>query len=123
MNSTNDSGVGFVLSQSTYNLFKTLVQLVLPAFGTLYFSLAALWGLPASEQVVGTTAAVATFFGVVLGISSKNYNAGSSGYDGTMTVTFDSDNTVRYSLALESDPIGIADKDVIRFKVATEGRN
>ena len=46
----------------------------LPALGTLYFALADVWGLPYGEQVVGTIVAVDTFLGVVLGISTAQYN-------------------------------------------------
>lgn len=46
----------------------------LPALGTLYFALAGIWNLPCGEQVVGTIAAIDTFMGVILGISSANYN-------------------------------------------------
>ena len=44
------------------------------AAGTLYFALAGIWGLPYGEQVVGTITAVDTFLGVILGISTSQYN-------------------------------------------------
>ena len=47
---------------------------LLPAAGTLYFTLAGIWGLPYGEQVVGTITAVDTFLGVILGISTSQYN-------------------------------------------------
>lgn len=47
---------------------------LLPAAGTLYFALAGIWGLPCGEQVVGTITAVDTFLGVILGISTSQYN-------------------------------------------------
>ncbi|MBQ2396430.1 MAG: phage holin [Bacteroidales bacterium] len=47
---------------------------VLPAIGTLYFALAGIWGFPYGEEVVGTIAAVDTFLGVILGISTAQYN-------------------------------------------------
>ena len=54
-------------------LLKWIAQLLLPAIGTLYFALAATWGLPYAEQVVGTITAIDTFLGVILGISSNTY--------------------------------------------------
>ena len=42
-------------------------------YGTLYFALAGIWGLPFREEIVGTITAVDTFLGVILGISSANY--------------------------------------------------
>lgn len=63
-----------ILPDNVYDSFKWLVQIVLPACATLYFALAGIWGFPYGEQVVGTIAALTTFLGVVLGISTYNYN-------------------------------------------------
>lgn len=76
-----------ILSSKVYDFLKQLVQLILPALGTLYFTLAAIWGLPAAEEVVGTLAAVATFGGVVLGISKIQYDADDSRYVGETFIT------------------------------------
>lgn len=62
------------MSNKTYDMLKWIAQYLLPAIGTLYFALAAIWGLSYGEQVVGTITAIDTFLGVVLGISSANYN-------------------------------------------------
>lgn len=61
------------MSNKTYDVLKWIAQYLLPALGTLYFALARIWNLPYGEQVVGTIAAVDTFLGVVLGISSSKY--------------------------------------------------
>ena len=60
------------------DILKWIAQYFLPAVGTLYFALAGIWGLPYGEQVVGTITAVDTFLGVLLGISSAQYNKASS---------------------------------------------
>lgn len=62
------------MSNKVYDILKYIAQIVLPALATLYFAIAGIWGLPYGEQVVGTITAVDTFLGVVLGISSANYN-------------------------------------------------
>lgn len=62
------------LSNRVYNALKNLVQLILPALGTLYFTLAAIWGLPAADEIVGTLAALATFGGVTLRLSKTSYD-------------------------------------------------
>lgn len=62
------------MSNKTYDILKYITQIVIPAIGTLYFALAGIWGFPYGEQIVGTLAALDTFMGVVLGISSKQYN-------------------------------------------------
>lgn len=62
------------INNKTYDILKWTAQYLLPAIATLYFTLAQLWGLPYSEQIVGTITAVDTFLGVLLGISSAEYN-------------------------------------------------
>lgn len=62
------------LNDKLYNVLKWVAQFLLPALGTLYFALAGIWGLPYGEQIVGTIVAADTFLGVILGISTSNYN-------------------------------------------------
>lgn len=62
------------ISNKTYDILKWIAQYFLPALGTLYFTLATIWGLPYGEQIVGTISAVDIFLGVLLGISTKQYN-------------------------------------------------
>ena len=61
------------MSNKVYDILKWIAQIFLPALGTLYFALAGIWGFPYGEEVVGTIAAIDTFLGVCLGISSYNY--------------------------------------------------
>jgi hypothetical protein len=63
------------MSNKTYDTLKWIAQILLPALGTLYFALAKIWGLPFAAEIVGTIAAVDTFLGAILGISTKRYNA------------------------------------------------
>lgn len=62
------------LSNNAYDILKWIAQILLPALGTLYFALSKIWGLPYSTEVVGTIAAVDTFLGALLGISTAEYN-------------------------------------------------
>ena len=62
------------MSDKVYNVLKYIAMIVLPAIGTLYFALAGRWGLPYAEQMVGTITAVDTFLGVLLGVSTAQYN-------------------------------------------------
>ena len=62
------------LPDKAYNILKWLTMIVLPALATLYFALSGIWGFPYGEQVVGTITALVTFFGVVLGVSTAQYN-------------------------------------------------
>lgn len=65
----------FNLSSKHYDFAKWMVQIAFPAFATFYLTLGQLWGLPASDKVVATLAALATFVGLILGINSRQYNA------------------------------------------------
>lgn len=62
------------MSDKTYNILKWIAMVLLPASGTLYFALAGIWNFPYGEQIVGTITAVDTFLGVILGISTAQYN-------------------------------------------------
>lgn len=62
------------MSNKLYNVLKWIALVVLPAIGTLYFALSAIWGLPYGEQIVGTITAIDTFLGAILGISTIQYN-------------------------------------------------
>lgn len=64
------------ISNKTYDILKFICTILLPALGTLYFALAQIWGLPYGEEIVGTIAAITTFIGVCIGISSYRYNSG-----------------------------------------------
>ena len=62
------------MSNKLYDVLKWIAMVVLPAIGTLYFALAGIWGFPFAEQIGGTITALVTFLGIVLGISSSQYN-------------------------------------------------
>ena len=62
------------LNSKTYDVLKWIALYLLPAIGTLYFALAGIWNFPYGEQIVGTVTAVDTVLGVILGISTANYN-------------------------------------------------
>lgn len=68
------------LSNKVYDVLKWVALVLLPALGTLYFGLAGIWGFPYGEQIVGTITVIDTFLGVILGISTVQYNK--TGKDG-----------------------------------------
>lgn len=63
-----------MMSNKMYDILKWVAQYLLPGIGTLYFALAGIWNLPYGEEVVGTITAVDAFLGLLLGISTVNYN-------------------------------------------------
>ena len=62
------------MKNKTYDILKFVAQILLPAIGSMYFGIAAIWGLPYSEEVVGTIVVIDTFLGAILGISTEQYN-------------------------------------------------
>lgn len=62
------------LNNKLYDVLKWITVICLPALGTLYFALSGIWGFPYAEQVVGTISAVTTCLGILLGISTAEYN-------------------------------------------------
>ncbi len=61
------------MTNRTYDILKWIALILLPALATFYAAIAAVWGLPYTEQVVGTITAVDTLLGTLLKISSDNY--------------------------------------------------
>ena len=111
-----------MLSDGAYAKIKMLVQLVIPATASLYLGLSGIWGLPYSQQIVGTLTTIATFLGVILRMSTKSYFNSDSAYDGKMVV-FDSDKedgSKLYSLELNDDPLAFEKKKSISFKVISQ---
>jgi len=105
-----------LLSNSTYDKLKKFNQLVLPAFGTLYVGLAALWGLPNPQAVAGTTLLLATFIGVVLTVATSTYNKSDEKFDGVMNVV-ETDDKLTYQLDLNDGPEGLKQQEQIALRV------
>ena len=76
-----------------YNVFRRIVELVLPGMGALYATLSQVWGddvFPAPHKVIASCAALAVFLGIFLSMSRKAYEANATpgeppgGYDGAV---------------------------------------
>ena len=61
------------MSDKIYNILKWLALIALPALSTLLFALANIWGFNATPYI-GTIAAVETFIGSLIGVSTYHYN-------------------------------------------------
>lgn len=113
------------MNSKTYDKLKQVAQIWLPALGTLYFTMAGIWHLPAAEEIVGSIVAIDTFLGVVLHISTQGFKseAPEAQYDGTCHVMTSEDGTTKtFQLVLNDDPSGegFEDKPSISFKVSKE---
>lgn len=104
------------MSNKTYDILKWITQYLLPASATLYFALSGIWGLPYGEEVVGTLAAITAFLGVILGISTAQYNK-KDHTDGTLDIDTTSPDKDLYRLNLTTGFEDLKLKDEIRLKV------
>lgn len=105
------------LSNKLYSQVKFLAQILLPAVGTLYFTLSGIWGLPAAEQVVGTIVAVDAFLGVLLTISTSSYNQSEAKYDGAIHLGEVDGDARSFHLELPVSASDIEDAEQIVLKV------
>ncbi len=63
-----------IIPDKIYNILKWVLLIVVPAFITLFSFLAQAWSwdIPV-EAITGTITAIATFIGICIGISNRNY--------------------------------------------------
>lgn len=69
-----DEIIPLLMSDKAYNIMKWIVQYILPGLGVLYAIVAGATGLPYAEVVLAVVMAVDWFLGIILGISTKQYN-------------------------------------------------
>ena len=111
-----------IKSGKLYDQLKFIAQIALPALGTLYFTIAQIWGLPNGTEVVGTIMAVDAFLGILLGISTAQYNNSDAKYGGQIEVAQSpTGDTKTYSLSLNTPPDEIDQQKEITFKVVPPG--
>jgi hypothetical protein len=115
---THEQKSQFVFTDRMYKILKSFALLWLPALGTLYFTLGAIWNLPNVEEVIGTMSAVDAFLGVLLGVSTKAYESLVPKYDGHIAVSKNPEtNAPVFSLELDDDPSSLLGKDKVVFRI------
>jgi len=108
---------GFMITGKLYEFLKFVAQILLPALGTLYLTLAALWNLPSPEAVSGSVLAVDTFLGGVLHISSSNYKNSEEKFDGDLVVASKADGKKSATFQFNQDPAEWGDRTEVIFRV------
>lgn len=107
------------LSNVAYDRLKFIAQILLPALGTLYFGIAALWGLPKATEVIGTITAIDVFLGILLGLSTSSYNKSDLASDGELVVDTQDPLKDTYSLVVSTPLAELETKKAITLKVRT----
>ena len=111
---------GFVFGDKLYTKLKWFTIIFLPALNTLYIALGAVWGLPYVTQVVGTISALTVFLGVLLGISTKSYNASDNRFIGDIVLKNTEDGRKIYQLEFNGDPGDLELLPEVTFKMKKE---
>ena len=62
-----------IFNSKVYDVLKWVAMVCLPAITALWLTLANIWGFPYAEAIGATLAAVTTFLGALLGVSSIQY--------------------------------------------------
>lgn len=119
MTDTTTDGKGkFALNNTVYDVAKFVTTILLPALTTLYLTLAQIWNWPYTTEVALTSAAIVTFLGVVLGISTASYNNSlSKGKDGTIELDFSNPTKETVVTELKTPFIDVQGKKNIILKV------
>lgn len=106
----------FILSPKMYEFMKKVVQVGLPAFSTFYITMAGLWNWPSSLQVAGTSAGLATFLGLCLGISQSAHRKLNDLDAGDMIVESDEEGST-FRFELNTAPEELEQKRSLTFHV------
>lgn len=118
MTKENATGKGtFAMPPVLYDILKDTALIYLPATGTLYFTIAQIWGLLYAEEIVGTVVAVSTFLGVCLKISNVSYHRSEKSNDGILVVDQSDPSKDKYLLDITTDLNDVAASDRIVLKV------
>lgn len=64
----------FEMSNKVYDILKEIALTILPAMAVLYATVGKIWGLPYVSEIPATIMAIDTAMGVMLHISTDNYN-------------------------------------------------
>lgn len=110
---------GFTLNAKIYDGLKWIALVLLPALGSLYFGLGAIWHFQAVEQVVGTITLIDTFLGLLITRTSGNHTE--KQVVGDLVVKQDQFGAVSgMKLVANKDPLILPDQERVVFEVKRE---
>ena len=110
------------LSNKAYDILKFVAQIVLPGLGTLYFAIAGIWGLPHADKVVGTLAAITTFLGAMLGISTSKYIESDTYGDGDLLIDQSRPDKDLYRLDMRTPLDDLKEQKTVALKVKPDAQ-
>lgn len=75
-----------LLSGRTYEWLKFAATVLFPGVTALYLALGNLWNFPHVEEVAGTLMAINTFIGLIVKVSSDQYQREDKNFDGVIVI-------------------------------------
>ena len=109
-----------IISNTAYNILKYIALIALPALGTFWTIVGAVWGAPHTDEVVKTIVAVGTLLGALLILSTSQYNSSDARFDGTLNVAVTppgEENAITGFDVPKMTPNQITDKGELTLKV------
>lgn len=98
------------MNDRTYDIFKRIALIVIPALATFVNAVGIVWGVPYTNEATATITAFGVFLGAALGVSSKNYEPETHG---NLVVTGSNDVYADFA----HEPEKLKDGDTIVLKV------
>lgn len=108
-----------MIGSKVYDALKFTAQIFVPAAGTLYVALAALFNWGHVDEVAGTVVAVDTFLGVFVTYLKLKYDASDDKFDGEINVVEHPDGKTIMDMQLNKheDPRALKDEKQVLFRV------
>jgi len=108
-----------MIGSKLYDSLKFLAQILVPALGTLYVALAAIYNWGHVDEVAGTVVAVDTFLGVLVSYLKLKYDASDDRFDGEINVVERPDGKTIMDMQLNkhADPNDLKDEKQVLFRV------
>lgn len=108
-----------MIGSKVYDALKFTAQIFVPALGTLYVALAAIFSWGHVDEVAGTVVAVDTFLGVFVTYLKLKYDASDKKFDGEINVIEHPDGKTVMDMQLNrhEDPTDIKTEKQVLFRV------
>lgn len=105
-----------IKSDKLYAALKWVALVLLPAVATLIFALGGVWEWDFKDKLVGTLAAIDTFIGVIIRVSSKQYYGNPDNFDGDLIIAEGSGEMPEVNAIFSDNPSTFKGKDVVTLR-------
>lgn len=107
-----------LLSNKVYDVLKWVCVIFLPAFGSFYLGLGAIWEeIPDTERVVATVVLLETTLGLLLGVTNVQYARNTDRFAGTIVYEGIDGPDPKVALVPKDEWKAYQDRDQVSFKI------